>query len=55
MVVAVAVDEEADPDAQEYTLILKKVVIEKFRMWYNGIITDQGKKMTENLRDISCT
>ena len=26
MVVVVAVDEEADPDAQEYTLILKKAV-----------------------------
>ena len=38
MVMVAAVDEEADADAQEYTLTLKKAVVEKLRMRYNGKI-----------------
>ena len=32
MAMVAAVDEEADADAQEYTLTLKKAVVEKLRM-----------------------
>ena len=47
MVVVAVVDEEADTDAQEYTLTLKKAVVQKLKKWYKGRIkgtTGPGNK-----------
>ena len=38
MVVVAAVNKKADPHAEEYTLTLKKAVVEKLRLRYNGKI-----------------